>query len=147
MLLIVWWNHKNPKKHGLILQIQIEHIFFYKTGELFPILYGIERPGDDWKCGHASAQKAAAAGVGAHRLERPPIADQMHVVVWVIKANDIRFEQGKYREIINFVLHQLKRECRGNVYPQNAVIKRYDRVLKAKETFQNQLQKLFAYFY
>ena len=87
-------------------------IFFYKTEELFRILYGIERPGDDWKCGHASAQKAAAAGVGAHRLERPPIADQMHVVVWVIKAIDIRFEQRKYREITNFVLHQLKRECK-----------------------------------
>jgi len=81
-----------------------------EEGELFRILYGIERPGDDLTRDHASAQKAAAAGVGAHRLERPPIADQMHVVVWVIKANDIRFEQGKYREIINFVQHQLKRE-------------------------------------
>ena len=56
----------------------------------------------------ASAQKAAAAGVGAHRLEKPPIADQMHVVLWVIKANDIRFETGKYKEIIKFVEHELK---------------------------------------
>ena len=55
----------------------------------------------------ASAQKAADAGVGAHRLEKPPIADQMHVVLWVIKANDIRFEMGKYREIIKFVEHEL----------------------------------------
>ena len=61
-------------------------------------------------CGDASVQKAAAAEVGAHRLERPPIADQMHVVVWVVKANDVRCKQGKYREIINFFLHQLKSE-------------------------------------
>ena len=58
----------------------------------------------------ASAQKAAAAGVGAHRLEKPPIADQMHVVLWVIKADDIRFQLGKYREIINFVQDQLNKE-------------------------------------
>ena len=80
------------------------------TGELFRILYGIERPGDDLTRGDASAQKAAAADVGANRLDRPPIADQMHVVVWVMKTNDIRFEQRKYREIINFFLHQLKSE-------------------------------------
>ena len=57
-----------------------------------------------------SAGKAATGGVGAHRFERPPIADQMHVVVWVIKANDVRFEQGQYRELINFVLDRLKNE-------------------------------------
>ena len=58
----------------------------------------------------SSAEKAAKGGVGAHGFERPPIADQMHVVVWVIKANDIRFEQGQYRELINFVLDRLKSE-------------------------------------
>ena len=81
-----------------------------ETGELFRILYGIERAGDDLTRDRASARKAARAGVGAHRLDKPPIADQMHVVVWVIKANDIRFETGQYREIINFVLHQLRKE-------------------------------------
>ena len=57
-----------------------------------------------------SAQKAATAGVGAHRLEKRPIVDQMHVVLWVIKANDVRFQKGQYSEIIKFVQDQLKRE-------------------------------------
>ena len=57
-----------------------------------------------------NAKKAQATGVGAHRLEKGPIADQMHVVLWVIKSVDIRFQLGKYREIINFVQDQLNKE-------------------------------------
>ncbi|KAJ7326036.1 hypothetical protein OS493_028759 [Desmophyllum pertusum] len=83
-------------------------ITLYDTRELFRILFGIERSGDDLTRDDVSAQKAAAAGVGAHRLKKPPIADQIHVVLWVIKANDVRFQTGQYREIIKFVQDQLK---------------------------------------
>lgn len=75
---------------------------------MFRILLGIERPGDDLTRDQESAQKAKAAGLGAHRLEKPPLADQMHVVLWVIKANDIRFQMGHYNEIIKFVQNQLR---------------------------------------
>lgn len=82
--------------------------FDTNTGELFRILFGIHRPGDDLTRGEESAQKAKAAGQGAHRLKRRPLADQMHVVLWVIKATDIRFEKGQYSEIIKYVQEQLR---------------------------------------
>ena len=44
--------------------------------------------------GDRGAEKAATGGVGAHKLKKPPLADQMHVILWVIKANDVRFEKG-----------------------------------------------------
>ncbi|XP_022804650.1 uncharacterized protein LOC111341877 isoform X2 [Stylophora pistillata] len=81
---------------------------FKEEGELFRILNGIERPGDDLKRDEESARKAKAAGQGAHKLEKPPITDQMHVVLWVIKAIDIRFGLGQYREIIKYVQDQLR---------------------------------------
>lgn len=84
-------------------------VLFPKTGELFRILYGIERPGDNLTRDYTSTNKAEAAGAAACRLEKPPIADQMHVILWVIKANDIRFQTGKYREIIKFVQYQLRK--------------------------------------
>jgi len=80
-----------------------------EEGELFRILYGIERPGDNLTRDYTSTNKAEAAGAAACRLEKPPIADQMHVILWVIKANDIRFQTGKYREIIKFVQYQLRK--------------------------------------
>ncbi|XP_068686254.1 uncharacterized protein [Montipora foliosa] len=97
------------------------HVTFYDTagffhlgkieeGELFRIIYGLEKPGDDLTRDAASAWKAAKGGLAAHRYEKPPIADQVHVVIWVISATDVRFEQGKYRENIDFVQHILKRE-------------------------------------
>lgn len=94
------------------MHVTFEYLFlvYVNTGELFRILYGIERAGDDLMRDHASAMRTMEGGVGAHKYEKPPIADQKHVVLWVIRANDIRFEQGKYREIINFVLNMLKRE-------------------------------------
>lgn len=55
-----------------------------------------------------SAQLAVAAGPAAYKLEKRPLVDQMHVVFWVIKGVDIRFEEGKYREIIKFVQEQLR---------------------------------------
>lgn len=81
---------------------------FPKTGELFRILFGIERPGDYLTRDYTSTHKSEAAGVAACRLKKPPIADQKHVILWVIKANDIRFQKGKYREIIKFVQDQLR---------------------------------------
>ena len=55
------------------------------------------------------AQKAESAGVAVHRLKKPLIVDQMHVVLWVIKAVNIRFQMGQYREKIKFVQDQLKK--------------------------------------
>lgn len=55
-----------------------------------------------------SAQLAVAAGPAAYKLEKRPLVDQMHVVFWVLKGVDIRFEEGKYREIIKFVQEQLR---------------------------------------
>ncbi|XP_078380120.1 uncharacterized protein LOC144663055 isoform X2 [Oculina patagonica] len=78
-----------------------------EEGELFRILFGNERPGDELTRGSESAKKAEAAGVGAHRLKKPPILDQTHVVLWVINGNDIRFQKGQYREKIKFVQNQL----------------------------------------
>ena len=64
--------------------------------------------GDDLTRDQVSTQMTEAVGVGAHRLNKPPLADQKHVVLWVIKGNDIRFQKGRYREIIKFVQDQLK---------------------------------------
>lgn len=57
---------------------------------------------------HVSAQLAVAAGPAAYRLEKRPLVEQMHVVFWVIQGVDIRFEKGKYKEIIKFVQEQLQ---------------------------------------
>ena len=40
----------------------------------------------------------------------------MHVILWVIKANDVRFETGKYREIIKFVQHQMKEQSESLIF-------------------------------
>ena len=72
-------------------------------------MFGIERPGDDLARDSKSTHKAETAGAAACRLEKPPIVDQMHVILWVIKANDIRFQKGRYREIIKFVQDQLRK--------------------------------------
>ena len=57
---------------------------------------------------HESAQLTVAAGPAAYRLEKRPLVEQMHVVFWVIQGVDIRFEKGKYKEIIKFVQKQLQ---------------------------------------
>ena len=84
--------------------------FFIQIGELFRILFGIERTGEELVRGDKGAEKAAAGGVGAHKLKKPPLADQMHVILWVIKANDIRFEKGIYSDIIKFVQHKAREQ-------------------------------------
>jgi len=80
-----------------------------EEGELFRILFGIEQPGEYLTRGSEGAQKSESAGVAAHRLKKPPIVDQMHVILWVIKAVDIRFQMGQYREKIKFVQDQLRK--------------------------------------
>ena len=60
--------------------------------------------------GDRGAEKAATGGVGAHKLKKPPLADQMHVILWVIKANDVRFEKGIYSDIIKFVQHKAREQ-------------------------------------
>ena len=98
------------------LQILTE-TFNSNTVELFRILFGIDRPGDDLRRDDESTLKAKAAGQGAHKLEKPPLADQMHVVIWVIKANDIRFEKGRYRDIIKYVQDQLREASKYSLTP------------------------------
>ena len=40
----------------------------------------------------------------------------MHVILWVIKANDVRFETGQYQEIIKFVQHQMKEQSESLIF-------------------------------
>ena len=75
----------------------------FPLDELFRILYGIVSPGENIERGDWAKQMAEKAGQAAHRLEKPPIADQVHVVLWVIKADDIRFVNGQYMDKFNFV--------------------------------------------
>lgn len=53
---------------------------------------------------------AKEAGQAAHRLKKPPLADQVHVALWVIKGNDIRFENDQYMDKFTFVQQKLNRE-------------------------------------
>ena len=96
--------------------LSLKYLCFGFIGELFRIIYGIERPGDDLTRDYTSAAKAVEGGVGAHRLKKKPIADQMHVILWVIKANDVRFETGKYQEIIKFVQHQMREQSESLIF-------------------------------
>lgn len=95
---------------GIPFSVNAIKIFFPpKRGGLFRILFGIEQPAEYLNRGSEGAQKSESAGVAAHRLEKPPIVDQMHVILWVIKAVDIRFQLGQYREKIKFVQDQLRK--------------------------------------
>lgn len=60
--------------------------------------------------GDRAEEMAKEAGQAAHRLERPPVADQVHVVLWVIKANDIRFVTDQYMDKFDFVRQMLNKE-------------------------------------
>ena len=85
---IIYWNSV----------VNATKIFFLpKTGELFRILFGIEQPGEYITRGSEGAQKTESAGVVTHRLEKPPIVDNTHVILWAIKAIDIRFQMEQYR--------------------------------------------------
>ena len=55
-------------------------------------------------------EMAKTAGRAACNLEKPPVADQVHVVLWVIKANDVRFTRDLYRDKFEFVREILNRE-------------------------------------
>ena len=50
------------------------------------------------------------AGTAGYRLSKPPISDQVHVVLWVVKANDVRLTQGKYMDKFGFLRQQLGKE-------------------------------------
>lgn len=81
-----------------------------EENELFRILYGIVSAGQLIERGDLAEQMADEAGQGAHRLEKPPVADQVHVVLWVIKANDIRFVNDQYMDKFDFVRQKLNKE-------------------------------------
>ena len=78
--------------------------------ELFRILYGFVSAGQLIERGQWAEKMVEDAGQAAHRLEKPPVADQVHVVLWVIKANDIRFVNGLYLDKFNFVRQKLNAE-------------------------------------
>lgn len=84
---------------------------FRHSAELFRILYGAVSAGEliDREADRAE-QLTKEAGQAAHRLERPPVADQVHVVLWVIKANDIRFENDQYMDKFDFMRQILNKE-------------------------------------
>lgn len=81
-----------------------------EENELFRILYGIVSAGQLIERGDLAEQMADEAGQAAHRLEKPPVADQVHVVLWVIKANDIRFVNDQYMDKFDFVRQKLNKE-------------------------------------
>lgn len=56
--------------------------------------------------------QAARAGKGGYKLNKPPLSQQVHVVLWVIKGDDIRLLNEEYEQKLNFVLHRLGRECK-----------------------------------
>lgn len=85
-------------------------IFPLPLDELFRILYGIVSAGQLIERGDWAEKMAEDAGQAAHRLEKPPVADQVHVALWVIKANDIRFVNGQYLDKFNFVRQKLNAE-------------------------------------
>jgi len=80
------------------------------SDELFRILYGTVSTGAVIERGDWAQEKAKEAGQAAYRLERPPVADQVHVVLWVIKANDIRFVNHQYLDKFDFVRQMLNKE-------------------------------------
>ena len=82
----------------------------FPSDELFRVLYGIVPPGEHIERGDWAKEMADKAGQAAHRLDKPPIADQVHVVLWVIKADDIRFVNDKYMDKFDFVRQILNRE-------------------------------------
>lgn len=81
-----------------------------EENEFFRILYGVVSAGQLIERGDWAEKMAEDAGQAAHRLEKPPVADQVHVALWVIKANDIRFVNGQYLDKFNFVRQKLNAE-------------------------------------
>jgi len=51
--------------------------------------------------------KTKSAGIGAHKLNKPPLKRQLHVAIWVIKAIDVKFIEGKYQQQLDFILSRL----------------------------------------
>ena len=91
----------------LLAKICCTHIV---SDEFFRILYGTVSTGDVIERGDWAKEKAKEAGQAACRLERPTIADQVHVVLWVIKANDIRFVTDQFMDKFDFVRQMLSKE-------------------------------------
>lgn len=79
--------------------------------ELFRILYGTVRDGEVIDRGPMGELKRRSAGAAGHKLNKPPIAQQAHVVLWVIKANDVRLTKDKYKDKFKFVTQMLAKEC------------------------------------
>ena len=73
------------------------------------------REGEVIDRGQLGEVKRRSAGAGGHKLNKPPISDQVHVVLWVIKANDVRLTQDKYYDKFKFVTQMLKKECKFNL--------------------------------
>ena len=70
------------------------------------------REGEVIDRGHMGEVKRRSAGAAGHKLNKPPIAYQAHVVLWVIKANDVRLTRDKYMDKFKFVTQMLAQECK-----------------------------------
>ena len=76
-----------------------KYSFFLKQGSCFAFcLESSNQESEYLTRGSEGAQKTESAGVVTHRLEKPPIVDNTHVILWAIKAVDIRFQMEQYRE-------------------------------------------------
>ncbi|XP_031570349.1 uncharacterized protein LOC116304716 [Actinia tenebrosa] len=78
--------------------------------EFFRILYGTVKQGEEIDRQDRGQSQTARAGKGGYRLNKPPISHQVHVVLWVIKGDDVRVLNEDYHQKLNFVLHRLGRE-------------------------------------
>ncbi|XP_028512822.1 uncharacterized protein LOC110232104 [Exaiptasia diaphana] len=79
--------------------------------EFFRILYGSVRPGEEIDRGATGAQKTKSVGIAAHKLNKPPLKKQLHVVLWIIKGDDIRLITEQYQDKLNFILSKLRDEA------------------------------------
>ena len=73
-------------------------------------MYGSVRPGEEIDRGYMGKQKTKSAGTAAYKLNKPPLSRQLHVVLWVIKGDDVRLINEDYLDRLNFVLSKLRDE-------------------------------------
>ncbi|XP_048587987.1 uncharacterized protein LOC116605567 [Nematostella vectensis] len=81
-----------------------------ESAEFFRILYGGVRDGEVIDREELGARKAASVGTAAHKMNKPPLSRQVHTVLWVIKADDIRLANDRYKDKFKFVRYQLSQQ-------------------------------------
>ncbi|XP_032227443.2 uncharacterized protein LOC116610889 [Nematostella vectensis] len=81
-----------------------------EQAELFRIFYGGVKEGEVIDRGALGARKAASVGKAGHKMNKPPLSRQVHAVLWVIKANDVRLANEMYRDKFKFLKDRLSQE-------------------------------------